>query len=345
MSALPGSPAIQNTIPMPFFGTTPFAAPGLGLIAAAIMLGIGLWWLGRAEGLARKSGEGYAGEATNAVSADDQFIRERATSSHEFDTAEIGHGKRSETLAPIGSAITPLVVVVVMNLLMSLVILPRLDFAFLAEPRWGATSLPAVAGVWLVAVALAAATVTLIVLNRNSAALGQRGEKRERPRNNAAMPLDGLFSDHGGALCPGAARRRRAKEDQERDACCTRSRRGRFPDPHAGDRQTQPRFVLFVAQDDIALKLSGSLRGGTTRLGQVNPDQEPYRTSFRRERIEVFDLTGMRGLAHSRAFREIDSVVAMLEDRFAQGQSMAENTLPSDRPADQRTQEPASPGR
>ena len=29
MSALPGTPAIQNAIPMPFFGTTPFAAPGL----------------------------------------------------------------------------------------------------------------------------------------------------------------------------------------------------------------------------------------------------------------------------------------------------------------------------
>ena len=43
MSALPGTRAIQNAIPMPFFGTTPFAAPGLGVIAAAIMLGFGLW--------------------------------------------------------------------------------------------------------------------------------------------------------------------------------------------------------------------------------------------------------------------------------------------------------------
>ena len=30
---------------MPYFGTTPFAAPGLGLIAAAVMLMLGLWWL------------------------------------------------------------------------------------------------------------------------------------------------------------------------------------------------------------------------------------------------------------------------------------------------------------
>jgi H+/gluconate symporter-like permease len=49
MSALPGTPAIQNAIPMPFFGTTPFAAPGLGIIASFIMLGFGLWWLSRAE--------------------------------------------------------------------------------------------------------------------------------------------------------------------------------------------------------------------------------------------------------------------------------------------------------
>src|SRR6516164_3923601 len=39
MSALPGTPAIQNAIPMPFFGTTPFAAPGLGIVASAVMLG------------------------------------------------------------------------------------------------------------------------------------------------------------------------------------------------------------------------------------------------------------------------------------------------------------------
>src|SRR5438045_4577339 len=59
MSALPGTPSIQNAIPMPFFGTTPFAAPGLGIIASLIMLGFGLWWLRRQEAIARKNGEGF----------------------------------------------------------------------------------------------------------------------------------------------------------------------------------------------------------------------------------------------------------------------------------------------
>src|SRR6478736_3689950 len=50
------APAIQNAIPMPFFGTTPFAAPGLGFIAALVMFGFGMWWLGRAEQNARAKG-------------------------------------------------------------------------------------------------------------------------------------------------------------------------------------------------------------------------------------------------------------------------------------------------
>ena len=53
MSAFPGTPAIQNAIPMPFFGTTPFAAPGLGIIASLVMFGFGMWWLQRAEAAAR----------------------------------------------------------------------------------------------------------------------------------------------------------------------------------------------------------------------------------------------------------------------------------------------------
>ncbi|MGL4262824.1 MAG: GntP family permease [Afipia sp.] len=167
MTAFPGTPAIQNAIPMPFFGTTPFAAPGLGIIASVIMLGFGLWWLARAEAAARRSGEGYGDGADTApkVAADDQKIRERATTAREFDPAEIAHGHHSDAAVPIGVAVLPLAVVVCVNLLMSLVILPRLDFSFLAEERWGGSSLSAVAGVWSVAVALAAAIATLIAVN------------------------------------------------------------------------------------------------------------------------------------------------------------------------------------
>ena len=167
MSALPGTPSIQNAIPMPFFGTTPFAAPGLGIIASAIMLGFGMWWLRRAQAAARLAGEGYGGIAVVSpeVVAEDQFIRERATIAREFDPAELRHGRPSESMPPIALAFLPLVTVVGVNFLMAMLVLPNLDFSFLSEERWGSTSLSAVAGVWSVVVALASATGVLILVN------------------------------------------------------------------------------------------------------------------------------------------------------------------------------------
>jgi H+/gluconate symporter-like permease len=167
MSALPGTPSIQNAIPMPFFGTTPFAAPGLGIIAAVITMSFGLWWLNRAENAARRAGEGFGDEALVAAeaAANDEKVRERATTAREFDPAEINRGRASETAPPIAAAALPLIVVVAVNLIMALVVLPRLDVSFLAEERFGATSLSAVAGVWSVVVALAAAIAAVIACN------------------------------------------------------------------------------------------------------------------------------------------------------------------------------------
>src|SRR5271167_1835342 len=87
MTAFPGTPAIQNAIPMPFFGTTPLAAPGLGIIASAIMLGFGLWWLERAENAARRRGEGFGLASPGPVdeAAEDETVPQRATSAREFD--------------------------------------------------------------------------------------------------------------------------------------------------------------------------------------------------------------------------------------------------------------------
>ncbi|HTH34307.1 MAG TPA: GntP family permease, partial [Xanthobacteraceae bacterium] len=171
---------------------TPFAAPGLGLVAAAIMLAFGLWWLGRAENAARKVSEGYNAEPGTGAAADNQFVRERATSSHEFDPAEIAHGKRSAVPPPIGTAIAPLIVVVGVNLAMSLLILPRLDFSFLREEFWGGTSLAGVAGVWSVAVALASASATLVALNRTR--LPELRASMDAGANAAVLPIFSVAS-------------------------------------------------------------------------------------------------------------------------------------------------------
>ena len=84
----------------------------------------------------------------------------------------------------------------------------------------------------------------------------------------------------------------------------------------------RPRFALFLSQDDRALKLSKSIWGGVDRLGEVDPDQEPYKSDFQREGILVFDLTSLRGPAHSRAFEEVTSVMGMIRRRLAEGQQM-----------------------
>src|ERR1700722_1985095 len=187
MSALPGTPAIQNAIPMPFFGTTPFAAPGLGIIASIIMLGFGLWWLARAEASARKKGEGYGTDADLAVDApENQIVRERATTSGTFDPAEVRRGHQSDAPS-IALAALPLAIVVGVNLLMSLFVLPRLDASYLADLAWGSTSLSAVAGVWAVVTALATAIVTLIAINYRR--LPELRSSMDAGANASALPV------------------------------------------------------------------------------------------------------------------------------------------------------------
>ena len=162
MTALPGSPAIQNVIPMPFFGTTLYAAPGLGAIAAVIMLGLGLAWLRHAEAAARR--RAAADASPRGIGAD--RIREHSTTASTFDPAEIDRGAPSPARPSVAVAFVPVVVVVCANLLLSLVVLPAIDASFLSEPKWGGTTLAAVAGIWSVVVALALATLVLVVLNR-----------------------------------------------------------------------------------------------------------------------------------------------------------------------------------
>jgi esterase/lipase superfamily enzyme len=89
----------------------------------------------------------------------------------------------------------------------------------------------------------------------------------------------------------------------------------------------RPRIALFVSRDDQALNLSRVIWGGVQRLGDVDPGQEPYRTEFERDRIEVFDLTSLKSAdnnAHGRAFDEAPTVATMVRDRLIEGQTMAD---------------------
>lgn len=175
MTALPGTPAIQNAIPMPYFGTTPFAAPGLGIIAALLMLGAGMWWLNRRVSRAQAAGEGFGADAVaDAAPAQpsaeapvppvlERRIRPYAQGEG-YDVAELGPGGAAASPQPgIAAALAPIAGVVLLNWLFSTQWLPRLDTAYLALPLYGATRPEAVIGTWSIIAALALANLAMLV--------------------------------------------------------------------------------------------------------------------------------------------------------------------------------------
>ncbi len=188
MTALPGTPAIQNAIPMPFFGTSPFAAPGLGLITAAVMFVLGMWWLTRrAKALAH---EGY-GDHPDAVAdtttpKPDKYLRERA-GGEGFDLMEVPVESAPDDLPSPVIAILPLVLVVALNLVFTFVIIPNLDTAFLATPEFGATTLEQVRGIWAVIAALVLSILVVIALNWRR--LGELKRTVDDGANASLLPI------------------------------------------------------------------------------------------------------------------------------------------------------------
>ena len=162
MTALPGTPAIQNAIPMPFFGTTPFAAPGIGILAALVMFGAGQWWLRRRAAAARARGEGY-GQHADALPQPDKEMRERAAGEG-FDVVEIAPDPMRRA-PPFALALLPVVVVIAANLVFSSFVIPAWDVGFLAEPRFGSVGLSSVLGVWSIILALSLAILVLVAAN------------------------------------------------------------------------------------------------------------------------------------------------------------------------------------
>ena len=145
MTALPGTPAIQNAIPMPYFGTTAFAAPGLGVIAGVIMFALGTAWLLHRAKAAATLGEGY-GETEPAIAA-------------------VAAEQPPVSQPRVILALTPVVTVLVLNYLLSAHVIPRLETGYLATPPYGATTIASVKGIWAIIVALTCACLVLVVLS------------------------------------------------------------------------------------------------------------------------------------------------------------------------------------
>lgn len=143
MTALPGTPAIQNAIPMPFFGTTPFAAPGMGIIAGAFMLIAGQLWLNRRAAAARAQGEGYGQHDDGAIA-----VTER-------------------DLPNVWLALAPLVTVIALNALFTYVVIPRLDTSYLATAKFQNVTLSQVLGIWAIISAMSVAILMVVLFNRH----------------------------------------------------------------------------------------------------------------------------------------------------------------------------------
>ncbi|SMB79326.1 H+/gluconate symporter [Pasteurella testudinis DSM 23072] len=80
MTAIPGTPQIQNLIPTNYFHTTPAAAPLMGIVSALIMAVLGYYWLVYRETALRAKGQVFIElEAKQPVQSGDEENLEKAS--------------------------------------------------------------------------------------------------------------------------------------------------------------------------------------------------------------------------------------------------------------------------
>lgn len=142
MTALPGTPAIQNAIPMPFFKTDSFAAPGLGVIGGLIMLIGGMIWLNYRTRTAMNAGEGYG--------------------QHHHDKLAVIEPSSKPSLLV---ALLPIILVILINFICTKWLLPSMDNSYLATEEFGAVPLSKVLGIWAIVIALVVSCGAMILLN------------------------------------------------------------------------------------------------------------------------------------------------------------------------------------
>ena len=70
MTALPGSPQIQNLIPTQYFGTTAAAAPVMGCVASVLFLIFSIIWMDMREKKLKKAGLGWTEHTQTAVATE-----------------------------------------------------------------------------------------------------------------------------------------------------------------------------------------------------------------------------------------------------------------------------------
>ena len=161
MTALPGSPQVQNTIPMTYFGTDSWAAPVLGIIATVIMFGGGMAWLSYRTNKAKKAGEGYGNYQDEIVS----------------DNKEV---------PGIGLAFAPILIILVVNLVLSKMVYPNVDGSYLEESF--NSTLAANSGTWSVLLGMLVAILFIAAVNFSKLKDGLK-DNLKKAANESLAPL------------------------------------------------------------------------------------------------------------------------------------------------------------
>ncbi len=142
MSAVPGTPAIQNIIPCQYFGTNAFAAPVISIITTLIMIGCGMLWLNTQAKAAHLAGEAYGDHVDKIIS----------------DTKEI-------KIPNFWIAFIPVVMVILTNYICVKYVFPNMDTSYLKQEKYGAIDIKTVASNWAIIVSLFFAIVFVVTTN------------------------------------------------------------------------------------------------------------------------------------------------------------------------------------
>ena len=148
MDALPGTPQIQNVIPINFFKTDIYAAPTLGIIGAIFVLVLGLLYLESRRRKAEKAGEGYYGFGTENAAAAEKL---------EANEANVPDLTSQQSVLKQILAFIPLILVGVMNKLF-ITYIPKwypngFDFSAIGLKAY-TVDVTAMAAIWAIIMAL-----------------------------------------------------------------------------------------------------------------------------------------------------------------------------------------------
>ena len=138
MTALPGTPEIQNVIPMRYFGTDTFAAPLIGVVASILMLLLGLTWLTYRIRKAHSNSEGYGNYNIE------------------------GKSSENTNIPKILLAVTPILIIFISNLFFSKVFYKLVDGSYLSKYN---LVLDNVSGTWSVIISIVIAILFIILIN------------------------------------------------------------------------------------------------------------------------------------------------------------------------------------